>query len=63
MLFWWNVVPLVVWAQDTQRLQAEPLVTLVREEVREIPDEGIVVLAVGPLVSESLAASIAASAA
>ena len=23
MLFWWNVVPLVVWAQDTQRLQAE----------------------------------------
>ncbi|HXV75724.1 MAG TPA: methylenetetrahydrofolate--tRNA-(uracil(54)-C(5))-methyltransferase (FADH(2)-oxidizing) TrmFO [Candidatus Polarisedimenticolaceae bacterium] len=43
----------------TARLSAEPLVELVREEVREIPPDGIVILAVGPLVSDSLAASIA----
>jgi methylenetetrahydrofolate--tRNA-(uracil-5-)-methyltransferase len=44
----------------TQALEAEPLVTIVREEVVEIPDAGIVVLAVGPLVSDRLAQSIAA---
>ncbi len=46
-------------AAVTGALEAEPNVTLVREEVREIPREGVVVLAVGPLVSESLARSIA----
>jgi len=47
----------------TEALEAEPNVTLVREEVREIPpvgDGGAVILAVGPLVSEALAAAIAA---
>ncbi len=43
----------------TSALEAEPNVTIVREEVCEIPPDGIVILAVGPLVSESLAASIA----
>ncbi len=43
----------------TRALEAEPNVTVVREEVREIPADGIVILGVGPLVSESLAASIA----
>jgi methylenetetrahydrofolate--tRNA-(uracil-5-)-methyltransferase len=43
----------------TRALEAEPNVTIVREEVCEIPPEGIVILAVGPLVAESLAASIA----
>jgi methylenetetrahydrofolate--tRNA-(uracil-5-)-methyltransferase len=43
----------------TSALEAEPNVEIVREEVREVPGAGIVVLAVGPLVSESLAASIA----
>ena len=42
----------------TQALVAEPNVTLVREEVTSIP-EGIVVLAVGPMVSEALRADIA----
>jgi len=42
----------------TQALADEPRVTLVREEVREIP-EGLVILAVGPLVAESLARAIA----
>jgi methylenetetrahydrofolate--tRNA-(uracil-5-)-methyltransferase len=44
----------------TDRVEAHPLITVVREEVVEIPDGGIAVLAVGPLVSEKLAASIAA---
>jgi methylenetetrahydrofolate--tRNA-(uracil-5-)-methyltransferase len=43
----------------TRTLEAEPGITLVREEVPEIPPEGIVILAVGPLVSERLARSIA----
>jgi len=41
----------------TQALEREPRVTLVREEIREIP-EGIVILAVGPLVSDALAQAI-----
>ena len=40
----------------TQAIEALPDVTIVREEMAEIPPDGIVVLAVGPLVSESLAA-------
>jgi methylenetetrahydrofolate--tRNA-(uracil-5-)-methyltransferase len=44
----------------TRTLSAEPRVTVVREEVLEIPAEGLVVLAVGPLVSERLAAAIGA---
>jgi len=43
----------------TRAILSQPLVTLIREEVREIPADGIVILAVGPLVSEDLAASIA----
>ncbi|MCP3980607.1 MAG: methylenetetrahydrofolate--tRNA-(uracil(54)-C(5))-methyltransferase (FADH(2)-oxidizing) TrmFO [bacterium] len=43
----------------TARLESDPMITVVREEVPQIPAEGSVVLAVGPLVSESLAASIA----
>jgi methylenetetrahydrofolate--tRNA-(uracil-5-)-methyltransferase len=43
----------------TRAIASEPLVTVVREEVREIPSLGIVVLAAGPMVSEALAAAIA----
>jgi methylenetetrahydrofolate--tRNA-(uracil-5-)-methyltransferase len=46
-------------AAVTAALTAHPLIEVVREEVTSIPSEGIVVLAVGPLVSESLAAAIA----
>ena len=42
----------------TRKLEAEPLVEIVREEVTEIPGEGIMILAVGPLVAERLAAAI-----
>jgi methylenetetrahydrofolate--tRNA-(uracil-5-)-methyltransferase len=41
----------------TERLQAHPLLEMVREEVREIP-EGLTVLATGPLTSEALAEAL-----
>jgi methylenetetrahydrofolate--tRNA-(uracil-5-)-methyltransferase len=43
----------------TGALERHPQVSVIREEVREIPPRGIVVLAAGPLVSDSLAGSIA----
>jgi methylenetetrahydrofolate--tRNA-(uracil-5-)-methyltransferase len=43
----------------TERLEAHPLVDVRREEVREIPDEGVVVIATGPLTSPALSASVA----
>ncbi|QJA05563.1 methylenetetrahydrofolate--tRNA-(uracil(54)-C(5))-methyltransferase (FADH(2)-oxidizing) TrmFO [Thermosulfurimonas marina] len=39
----------------TRRLSEHPLVEIVREEVREIPREGLVIVATGPLTSEALA--------
>jgi methylenetetrahydrofolate--tRNA-(uracil-5-)-methyltransferase len=47
-------------AAVTDAIEAEPAIAVVREEVPKIPDAGVVILAVGPLVSESLATSIAA---
>jgi methylenetetrahydrofolate--tRNA-(uracil-5-)-methyltransferase len=44
----------------TETLSSNPLIEVVREEVVAIPEEGIVILAVGPLVSDALADSIAA---
>jgi len=41
----------------TERLQAHPLLEVVREEVRQIP-EGLTVLATGPLTSEALAEAL-----
>jgi methylenetetrahydrofolate--tRNA-(uracil-5-)-methyltransferase len=43
----------------TRAIESEPLIEVVREEVVEIPEVDPVVLAVGPLVSEALAPSIA----
>jgi methylenetetrahydrofolate--tRNA-(uracil-5-)-methyltransferase len=43
----------------TARLAAEPLVEIVRGEVTELPRDGAVVVASGPLTSSPLAASIA----
>ncbi len=42
-------------AYITERLLAHPRVEIIREEVREIPKEGIVIVATGPLTSEALA--------
>jgi methylenetetrahydrofolate--tRNA-(uracil-5-)-methyltransferase len=43
----------------TARLEAHPNVEIVRGEVRELPDDGVVVVATGPLTSPALSASIA----
>ncbi len=42
----------------TERLAAHPLIEIIREEVQEIPPEEIVIIATGPLTSESLAAAL-----
>ncbi|RNC71417.1 MAG: methylenetetrahydrofolate--tRNA-(uracil(54)-C(5))-methyltransferase (FADH(2)-oxidizing) TrmFO [Desulfuromonadales bacterium] len=39
----------------TAKIEEHPLITLVREEVTELPAEGIVVVASGPLTSDGLA--------
>lgn len=43
----------------TEEISREPLITVVREEVKELPRDGITVVASGPLTSDALAASIA----
>jgi methylenetetrahydrofolate--tRNA-(uracil-5-)-methyltransferase len=47
-------------ARVTEEILREPLIRLVREEVRDLPREGIRVVASGPLTSEPLSRSIAA---
>jgi len=42
----------------TQKISSHPLITLSRKEMTDIPSEGIVIIASGPLTSEPLAASI-----
>ena len=42
----------------TERLSTHPLVTVHRGEISQIPAEGVVILATGPLTSPNLAASI-----
>ena len=44
----------------TERMETSPKIRVLREEVPAIPDDGIVVLATGPLTSDSLADSIRA---
>lgn len=43
----------------TEKLESEPRITIRREEVPEIPASGIVIIATGPLTSDSLSHSIA----
>lgn len=43
----------------TSALESEPLIRIHRREATEVPKEGIVIVATGPLVSESLSADIA----
>jgi len=42
----------------TERIEAHPLITVVREEITAIPQEGIVIIASGPLTSAPLAGAI-----
>ena len=43
----------------TEAIASHPLIRVVREEVTSIPENGVVIVAAGPLVSDALAASIA----
>lgn len=43
----------------TRAIEAEPLIEIRREEARSIPDDGIVIVATGPLTSGALAQDIA----
>ena len=45
-------------AAVTAAIESDPLIELVREEVTEIPREGIVIVAAGPLASDALSADI-----
>src|SRR5262245_28766395 len=47
-------------ARVTEVISSEPNIELIREEVRGIPEDGIVVIASGPLTSPSLSESIRA---
>ena len=42
----------------TQKISSQPLLTVSRQEMSEIPADGIVIIASGPLTSEPLAKSI-----
>ena len=42
----------------TEKVDNEPLITLERREVKQIPDQGTVIVAAGPLVSDALAQDI-----
>ncbi len=43
----------------TERIASQPLITVVRGEVTELPGEGVTVIASGPLTSDLLAAQLA----
>src|SRR5213594_830522 len=47
-------------ADVTRAIEEEPRIEVIREEVPEIPAEGPVIVASGPLVSEAMSRSIAA---
>ncbi len=42
----------------TRRLEAEPLVEIVREEVEQVPRDALVIVATGPLTSDALAGDL-----
>ncbi len=46
-------------AEVTRAIESEPLIELRREEVTTLPDDGITIIATGPLTSDALAAEIA----
>jgi methylenetetrahydrofolate--tRNA-(uracil-5-)-methyltransferase len=43
----------------TERIQSHPLIDLRRQEIEQVPREGVVIVATGPLTSERLASDIA----
>lgn len=45
-------------AAVTAEIEKEPLIEIVREEITKIPDEGVVIIAAGPLASDALSEEI-----
>jgi methylenetetrahydrofolate--tRNA-(uracil-5-)-methyltransferase len=43
----------------TEKIEAHPLITTIRQEATDIPAEGVVIIATGPLTSDALAARLA----
>src|SRR5216684_697554 len=46
-------------AEVTQAIESEPLIEVRREEISNLPEDGITIIATGPLTSDALAAEIA----
>ena len=46
-------------AEVTRAIESEPLIELRREEITRLPEDGITIIATGPLTSDGLAAEIA----
>jgi methylenetetrahydrofolate--tRNA-(uracil-5-)-methyltransferase len=46
-------------AEVTRAIESEPLIELRREEIAAIPDDGVTMIATGPLTSDALASEIA----
>ncbi len=46
-------------AEVTKAIESEPLIELQRQEAARVPDDGITIVATGPLTSDALAADIA----
>ena len=42
----------------TKKIEAHPLITIIRQEITSIPQEGIVIIASGPLTSEALTTAL-----
>jgi methylenetetrahydrofolate--tRNA-(uracil-5-)-methyltransferase len=42
----------------TERIESHPLITLVREEMKSVPDDAVTIIAAGPLCSDALTAEI-----
>ncbi|MGN0558062.1 MAG: methylenetetrahydrofolate--tRNA-(uracil(54)-C(5))-methyltransferase (FADH(2)-oxidizing) TrmFO [Acutalibacteraceae bacterium] len=42
----------------TEKIKSHPLITVISEEVTQIPDDGITIIATGPLTSDALSESI-----
>src|SRR5215203_4086779 len=42
----------------TERIEAHPIIEIVREEIRSIPEDAVTIIATGPLTSDALTAEI-----
>ncbi len=42
----------------TEKIETHPLITIIRQEITELPEEGMVIIASGPLTSEALTSAL-----